>query len=333
MVCTSFYDIFSDPLFVLMHHTRSPFPCILFSNYHSVYSILELKSDYDYNSCPKINPIVLSNEFHLPQLTVKVTLIGLCDGFISILVGFSQRPDQFVYISNPLLGEYVELNMPKWDKRLHDVVYGFCSSQASRQYKVLRSAQYREVTELEVYTLGVDEKWRILEQGPFSHWGSFGDVIVNGALHWIKDHYASAMVSIYSFDIETEKTRAKLGDILCMSDSCKREYLDIWWMKEYGISESWVKLRISMNSIARPGLCNPIYKPIIFWNDGEILLQNNCRIEEFNSYNPKDEFLSKVIVYRGSAVVTTYILSFYSLKTVVGDTLEISKVYPKIEIV
>ncbi|KAK6785447.1 hypothetical protein RDI58_018902 [Solanum bulbocastanum] len=72
MVCTSFYDIFSDPLFVLMHHTRSPFPCILFSNYHSVYSILELKSDYDYNSCPKINPIMLNNEFHLPQLMVKV---------------------------------------------------------------------------------------------------------------------------------------------------------------------------------------------------------------------------------------------------------------------
>ncbi|KAG5597613.1 hypothetical protein H5410_038845 [Solanum commersonii] len=77
-------------------------------------------------------------------------------------VGFSRHSDQFVYISNPLLGEYVKLNMPKWDKRIHDVVYGFCSSQASRQYKVLRSVQYREVTELEVYTLGVDENWRIL---------------------------------------------------------------------------------------------------------------------------------------------------------------------------
>uniref|UniRef100_A0A0V0GS78 Putative ovule protein n=1 Tax=Solanum chacoense TaxID=4108 RepID=A0A0V0GS78_SOLCH len=82
-----------------------------------------------------------------------------------------------------------------------------------------------------------------------------------------------------------------------MSDSCKRELLEYMVDEEYGISESGLNSRISMSSIAR----------LVLWNDGEILLQNNCRIEELNSYNPKDEFLRKVNVYRGSAVVTTYI--------------------------
>lgn len=86
------------------------------------------------------------------------------------------------------MGEYVKLNVPKWEKRNRDVVYGFCSSQASGPYKVLRSVLKKylgrpEVTELEVYTLGVDEKWRSLGKGPFPRWESFGDVTVNGALH------------------------------------------------------------------------------------------------------------------------------------------------------
>ncbi|KAH0654039.1 hypothetical protein KY289_031717 [Solanum tuberosum] len=166
----------------------------------------------------------------------------------------------------------------------------------SRQYKVLRSVQYREVTELEVYTLGVDENWRIL-----AFWEK---------VHFLTgDHLAMSLLMVLFIGLRIIMLLlwSAFTPSILRQKSCKREYLDIWWMKEYGISESWVKQRISMNSIARPGLCNPIYKPIILWNDGEILLQNNCRIEEFNSYNPKDEFLRKVNVYRGSAVVTTYI--------------------------
>ncbi|XP_060190281.1 F-box protein At3g07870-like [Lycium barbarum] len=340
----------------------------------SIFRVKMVCTNYDYVSCPRNRPIELSTEFHLPDLRVEgvnfwgehysrfnSTLIGSCYGFISILVGDSWHENQFVYICNPLLGEYVKLSLPKWEKRNRSAVYGFCSSQASGKYIVLRSVlkKYRgrpEVTELEVYTLGVDEKWRILGEGPFPRMGSFvtlrrtfGDVTVNGALHWINDDDPHAMANIYSFDIGTEKVKplpappgletpswclglAKLGDKLCLSDSRKSKHLDIWWMKEYGISESWVKDRISMSSI-RPDILHQICIPIIIWKDGEILLQNGSRTGEFISYNPKEKFFRKVNVYGGGTSVTAYIPSFYSLKTVVGNNFEISNVYPEIQIV
>ncbi|KAK4369179.1 hypothetical protein RND71_012971 [Anisodus tanguticus] len=176
-------------------------------------SLLELKADYDYDSCPENRPIVLSTKFDFPELWGSFheqysRQIGSCYGFICILVGHFWDKTQSVYISNPLLGEYVKLSVPQWEKRNRDVVYGFCSGQSSGQHKVLRSVlkKYRgrpEVTELEVYTLGVDEKWRMSGEGPFPRRESFGNVTINGALHWMNDEDPRAKASIYSFDTGT----------------------------------------------------------------------------------------------------------------------------------
>lgn len=42
-----------------------------------------------------------------------------------------------------------------------------------------------EVLELEVYTLGIDEKWRNVGEAPCPLWGALSNVNVNGALHWM----------------------------------------------------------------------------------------------------------------------------------------------------
>lgn len=74
-----------------------------------------------------------------------------------------------VYICNPFLGEYFEVKLLKREKKIQRVAYAFYFSEASSQYKVLRSVirkfeRHPEVSELDVYTLGVDEKWRNIRE-------------------------------------------------------------------------------------------------------------------------------------------------------------------------
>ncbi|KAJ8547857.1 hypothetical protein K7X08_021093 [Anisodus acutangulus] len=105
-----------------------------------------------------------------------------------------------------------------------------------------------EVSELEVYTLGVDEKWRNVGEAPYPLWESFSNANVNGSVHWLDDKNAEKSISIYSFNIDTEEvkslptppgletpsfclTLAELGNCLCLSDNGYSEYVDIWWMK------------------------------------------------------------------------------------------------------
>ncbi|XP_059318612.1 F-box protein At3g07870-like [Lycium ferocissimum] len=308
---------------------------------------------------------MLSTKFHLPRDSnlpwddddlfgvsfgnENLRLIGSCNGFICLLNGSRYDENHSVYINNPLLGEYFKVKLPEWEKRVRGVAYAFCFSEGSGQYKVLRSVirKFRgrpEVSELEVYTLGVDEKWRNVGEAPYPLCGSFGNANVNGVLHWLKDDENTKIsASIYSFNIGTEEVKplptplglktpslglmlAEFGNSLCLSDKG-----DLWWMKEYGIAESWTKDRILTDSI----LLDSRYKrfiPIMTWKDGEILMQCK-RGTQLVSYNPKEKKFREVNVHGSGTAATRYIPSFYSLKTVMGESFQVSNAYPKTEIV
>lgn len=100
-------------------------------------------------------------------------------------------------------------------------------------------------------------------------------------------------------------------------------------MKEYGFSESWTKDIILVDSIPR-SMVHFNFEPILMWKDGEILIQSGTKLA---LYDPKMK--SFRLVYFHSEVITaiTYIPSFYSLKTVMGDKFQVSNVYPKTRIV
>ncbi|PHT99718.1 hypothetical protein BC332_29506 [Capsicum chinense] len=376
-VCKLWYNLFSDPLFLTMYKSRSPPPCILFSRDHDISQLLELEPRCDdYSSRLRDRPILLScPEFNTPakhgmDIPVEdypmLRLIGSCNGFIGLMTNIYDI-NTSVYISNPLLGEYSKLKLPELEKSVCRVVYGFCFSEVSGKYKLVRSVtrrftDHREVSELEVYTLGVDEKWRNLGQVPYPVWQDFGQVCVNGALHWMdpvdKD-------SIYSFDIETEKlksvpgppglvfpfkylaqaesqqstcapsclTLVELGNCLCLTDDSGSIYghIDIWWMKEYGIDESWTKVHI-LTCLGPAGfgldICFQKYLPILIWKDGEILMQGK-KGSQLLSYNPKDMTFTMIPISRGiGTVATRYLPSFNSLKTIVGDNFQVSNVSP-----
>ncbi|OIT36499.1 f-box protein [Nicotiana attenuata] len=364
-VCKLWYNLLTcDPLFVNMYHTSRSlnFHCILLSVDHSFVSLLELKADYDYYSSPLNRPMLLSPKFHLPPLesrTInlaskpKLEIIGSCNGFICLMNSCTYGRTRLVYICNPLLGDCFKLKYP--DKSVCHVAWGFCFSESSGQYKLLRSVWDRpELYELEVYTLGVDKKWRNVGEVRPHPRGSLTNVNVNGFLHWMdsenhkKSASASASASIYSFNIRTEEVKSvppppgletpssclrlvELGNCVCLSDNSYSQHVDIWLMKEYGIAESWTKDRILMDCIP-PDIRQGIFIPIIIWKDGVILMQSE-QGTQLVSYSPKEKKFRKVNVYGSGIAVTKYVPSFYSLKTVMGDSFQVSNVYPKAKIV
>lgn len=125
----------------------------------------------------------------------------------------------------------------------------------------------------------------------------------------------------------------ELGNCLCFSDNTSSywQHIDIWWMKEYGIAESWTKTRILIDCLP-PDIHQGGFVPILIWKDGEILMQSKCGTE-LVSYNPNVKKFRKVNVYGSGTAATKYIPSFYSLKTVMMDNFQVSNVYPKTQIV
>ncbi|KAH0675266.1 hypothetical protein KY285_023067 [Solanum tuberosum] len=144
----------------------------------------------------------------------NLKLIGSCNGFICLLHGETYEVDHLVWISNPLLGEYFKVKLPEREKRICHIHYGFCFSEASGQYKVLRlvTRKFRDrpdVSQLEVYTLGGDEKnWRNVGKAPKPLRGKLSDANVNGTIHWLGDKNLQKSASIYSFNIATEEVKS-----------------------------------------------------------------------------------------------------------------------------
>ncbi|KAK4716277.1 hypothetical protein R3W88_014615 [Solanum pinnatisectum] len=244
-----------------------------------------------------VTTIQFTPTFHYPP--ERLFLVDLCNGFTCFVNGPTHIEKHSVYISNPLLGEYFEVKLPEWEISVSRVTYGFFFSKASEKYKVLRFVvrKLTKVSELEVYTFGVCEKLRNVGE------------IVNGALHWM---VSEKNAIIFSFDIETEKVKSlpapsglvnppcnlklvELGNYLCLTDYYKAltTNIDIWWMKEYRVSESWTKKS--------------------FW-----------LILKLASYNPKMKSFRVVYVYGKVITAITYTPSFYSLKTIMGDDFHLT---------
>ncbi|KAF3637775.1 putative beta-(1,2)-xylosyltransferase-like [Capsicum annuum] len=200
-----------------MYRSRSPPPCILFSRDHGISRLLELDPCCDDDSSKLRNrPILLS----CPELNTPVKrgmdipvedypmsrLIGSRNGFIGLMTNIYDI-NTSVYISNALLGEYFKLKLPQLEKSDCSVTYRFYFSEVSGKHKLVRSMTRRfrdnhEVSELDIYTLGFDEKWINLGQVPYPVWYDFCQVSVNGALHWMdpvnKDSIYSSILRLKS---------------------------------------------------------------------------------------------------------------------------------------
>ncbi|KAK4737552.1 hypothetical protein R3W88_001249 [Solanum pinnatisectum] len=310
MVCKLWYLILtSGPLFINMYHLKRTFdsPSILLSINEYVRLLVELKAD-DYH--PIHRAIVLSLMFHLPSPKFSwdnMTLIGSCNGFICLLSGMRYDIDHRIYISNSILGEYFEVKLPEWEKRIRCVSYAFWFSKAS----------------------GANEKWKNVGKAPEPLCGLFSKVNIDGVIHWMG---CKNNDNIYSFNSFTEKVQAlspprglqtplfglmlgELGNCLCLSDGSHNQYIHICILKDSSQTD----------------ICGNKFIPILLWKDGEILMQRDLGTQ-LVSYNPKENKFMKVKVYGGTRA-TSYTPSFYSLKTVIGECFQAAYSFSKIEII
>ncbi|XP_059658900.1 F-box protein At3g07870-like [Cornus florida] len=266
----------------------------------------------------------------------ELQLVSCCNGLLCFWNG--QHTDS-LYISNPILGEYVALPKPKPREELYCVAYGFGFSSATNQYKVVRIASekrrhcvhkliQKSGTISQVCTLRTGT-WRNVGEGLSPVPGKRFGVILNGALHWIVGFEVDSIFSysIYSFDIEDEQFRpiplpldirnkidfvslGVLGNCLCVFDNRGSHSLDIWSMKDYGVATSWTKDCILRNTLPG-GLLHESLYPVMVWKDGEMLVSCDGAMV---SYNPKERRFTQLEVRALRFTPVTYNPGFLSLK-------------------
>ncbi|XP_060216423.1 F-box protein CPR1-like [Lycium barbarum] len=151
--------------------------------------------------------------------------------------------------------------------------YSFGYSPSNRHFKVIRIVTQLRVgceapAKAEIFTLGHDETWRNLDVSSIQYYFRSSAITLGGTLNWIVGKYECTILKtitqisidlIVGFDIDKERFRTILlpsalesqkkemrltsvGNCLCIADY--NEYIfqiDVWRMKNYGVSESWTK--------------------------------------------------------------------------------------------
>ncbi|PRQ35965.1 putative F-box associated interaction domain-containing protein [Rosa chinensis] len=141
---------------------------------------------------------------------------------------------------------------------------GFGFDSSTNEYKVVNGQVYSDINVIvfSVYTLKTDS-WRKIECFSPYHAYWFQGIFLNGAIHWsattVGDRSSSVIVSYLLAEEEVREIRlppigdtclANLGvfrDCLCITlAGIDQTFNEFWVMKEYGVSESWTRMRVSM---------------------------------------------------------------------------------------
>ncbi|KAK2984432.1 hypothetical protein RJ640_014838 [Escallonia rubra] len=223
-----------------------------------------------------------------------------------------------VFLINPSTRECRRLPVSPFalDPLACHIMYGFGYDLCSDDYKVVTLSYYDTDNEHEpdcadmfvnVYTLK-NNSWKRVRNSPYDHAVpllSMG-VFVNGCVHWLGSRVSDYSTAIAAFDLADEEFRevapptdadisnihvlslAVIGGCLCLVDSRSNVQLDIWVMKEYGVTESWSKLLIV-------GL-NVFYtKPTDFIEGGEELLVIDE--DKLAVYNVKEGRFRDIVIH------------------------------------
>ncbi|KAJ1424958.1 F-box-like domain superfamily [Sesbania bispinosa] len=198
------------------------------------------------------------------RLRHKYEILGTCNG----LVCLTDYRNGYVRLWNPST-RLVSRKSPFMDVDDDEVAicHGFGYDCVSDKYRVVLifpdptyDNAYRTVTK--VYTFG-DTSWTTTKRSSFFGYPTNGvGKFVGGALNWVanvaKDVTPFQWV-ILSYDMEKEvfgqvllpdfgddkphgPIPAVLKDCLCVCYDYKETHLVVWLMKEYGVTESWIKL-------------------------------------------------------------------------------------------
>lgn len=250
--------------------------------------------------------------------------------------------NQSVCIINPLLQECTHLPHVTSAENIRDVVYGFGFNISKNEYKVIRlvikyGLRHEIKVSGEIFTVGVDNRWRCLEDSSIPCHVFPCGISLDGALHWIGDDRHSGL--IFAFNIGEERgccipLPQGLGDEpgnivlavwdkhLCLTDNSSEIQVDVWVMKQYGVAESWTRdiiLRSRIPSDLRH--CQLI--PITTLKNGDLLMSRPYR-QSLISFDPNTKKCSKLGLPDVEGTVSFlfgYVPSFVSLRIFSRDTV------------
>ncbi|KAL2549230.1 F-box protein [Forsythia ovata] len=332
-VCKVWRALFSDPHFTKLHFSRAPTCFLLHSNRsfkRNSQNLLLVEL-----GLPSGDAILrISNTPDFPNFGIE--LVGSCNGLMCM---YDRQKNGPIYVSNPVIGEYLSVPSAVDDQTL-PLVCGLGFSQKDNQYKLIQIVPKLsfddDKMEAKMWTLGSDT-WRSIGDVPFLFSPPSFGTFLHGNLHWIAD-YSRGSELICCLDLETEQFRALppppayrpsenrlfwenpgvLEDCLYFT-CCLDNYadtVDIWVMEEYGIKTSWTRKFV----VRDPGQSwwDPIGFRVlrVLKSSGGLLVLCNFRLY---FYDPKKCVFKRVEIdgIQSQVEAMCYFPSFTSLKDVI----------------
>ncbi|EYU39786.1 hypothetical protein ABFS82_06G173000 [Erythranthe guttata] len=240
----------------------------------------------------------VSVDFPFPISVATVCVRGTCNGLVCIVISMKH-----IFLWNPSTRKFKQLPDATDDRLTMFVInYGFGYDESNDDYKVLVVFNGgRDGAIVKIYSCTTNSWKRIeaFEDGlPFNETGRF----VSGNLHWSRRRVneSDSKWDIVSFDLASEICGnvaqpiyvdgdfapwfRPFGDCLCVFYDHPGIGVDVWVMKEYGVSESWAKI-VTVPYLHDPGQ-GRFSKPFCIGPKGEILVE--C-LRSFMIYSPKDK--------------------------------------------
>ncbi|XP_049345057.1 F-box/kelch-repeat protein At3g06240-like [Solanum verrucosum] len=278
-------------------------------------------------------------------------LVGSVHGFVCFNNFFGDVDS--IYILNPTTREYIILPEPQGVRKWPNLVtYGFGFDPVRFEYKVVRIYQ-EEIrdddtngfryykSEAQVYTIGKGYWRNSVEHIMFCFGCRAYGVNLYGKLHWLVSD-ANQNELICSFNLENElfesfptapgytqencpnlRSLGVFGSCLCVCDNNADTHFEVWVMKEYGVTDSWVK-QIVINISPECNnywLCYEMINLLKVLDDGEVLFL--WRDDFLFLHHPVQKTLKRLNVCEGNFLASSHVSSSFSLKNFEAEVVNV----------
>ncbi|KAF2318755.1 hypothetical protein GH714_010479 [Hevea brasiliensis] len=206
------------------------------------------------------------------------------------------------------------------------ITVGFGYDSINNDYKVIMMFQHKGMSlhyiknpkiRVMVYSLKGNSSTRIKDLNDYFLPYNGHSVPVSGSLHWVVSNQEKRVDNvILAFDLGNEKfcelpkphsngyeiyclRVAELRGSLAISCSCMGTAVEVWVMKEYGITESWTKLfRIYYEQLGISDLSTSYLKPLCYSKTGdEVLLDDQYGVYSV-LYDLEQKSAKRVTIFR-----------------------------------
>ncbi|XP_012842264.1 PREDICTED: F-box/kelch-repeat protein At3g23880-like [Erythranthe guttata] len=259
--------------------------------------------------------IVTPTFYDYPMPRLCFLILGSCNGLV--LMRYSMRTEPLI-LCNPSTRIPRVIPSPPFDSpvprerhliRLIDcndnLKYGLGYDESNDDYKVvcIRDTNVREPHHYEtrMYSSKADS-WKKIESYDKRFHSILCGKFVNGRLHWLArfDSDDSHRGTIISLDLADEKYRTlssnsianfqtgtvvEFGGYLGLLSVRRDRHLDLWVMKEYGVTESWTKIWTKSDFVDRPDLSGGPTIPVCWTKNGDIVMVRGYDVLVCNGRN------------------------------------------------